>query len=295
MPRWLGRVAVGATACLLACDFDADRTVDGVVETELISRNAYTVGDWPGVTGGSFIVRAWPDERASGDNLCAGAVVDAQDQWRCGLGPFSGMVSIADARIADRNVPELSILVPIEQFSSVEAYVSPYGHLQSAYALFLMQADGLSLPDALDAAAVELRPLVLEASLATSPSTPDARLGTDSERHGVVLAALSRAAARYSGLPTFHRTRTLVAALANTVRQTGRLQDVQIGQATGDVTARAELFRHELARELLGLAAEREWPVDSAERWANQINNQTGRLFGFDRAPPLQGGRSDDD
>ena len=94
-------------------------------------------------------------------------------------------------------------------------------------------------------------------------------------------------ARRYAELPFFHKTRRLTVALARSVRRTGALRDAVIRTGQGDVVVSRELFRHDLALEVLAAGQTYDVPEGTARQWAEAINRQSGPLFEFTSAPPL--------
>lgn len=272
---------------------DVPRPIE-VVQTELFSTNAFTSRDWPGVAPGDgrFRVLERTDAGAGSEaDLCRNVEVDGAGDWRCPLGPRAGVVEVIDDRLAA--VPGLEPLHVFAEIAALgdskEAYVSPMAHLVAELALHLNETRMVALPAALAEASDRVRPLVFDArELLASPVSGARTLRTDSERQALVLEALTQISARqYGALPFFHKTRRLTVALAQTVRETGALRDTVLETAQGDVAVSRELFRHDLAVEVLAVAAAKNVPEATAREWAEAINRQSGLLFEFTSAPAL--------
>ena len=277
---------------VVGCGPDAPGEPAGVVENALVSEHAFAAGDWPGTTDVQFAVRRWSSADRRTEDLCREPDGDTgtPEQWHCGLGPLTGIFAVEDARLLTSGAPTLRAFVAVSGLGEiVPAYVSPIGHLTTAFALYLHEQQGRALDEALLDAQDRFRPFVFDAAeLYASPTDPTPRLGTDAVRHGFFLEALTRVAARrYAELPTFHRTRQLTVALASALRQFGAFRDAVVDTDANQITVSREVLRHELAQEILTMGEDFEMPDDEVRRWAEHINGRSDLLFDFRAAPAL--------
>ena len=262
-----------------------------VLENRLVSTQGFEVGDWPGTEEIRFKAFAVDDHgELTPSDLCGDAELDGE-RWVCSIGGQIGVISVVDARIDEPGLDDLRVFLELEDLGvDREAFVSPAGHLIAELALYFVERGAWPLGEALKEAQSQFSPLVFDVENPNvSPAENiSAMLRTDGLRQAFWIAAFTRVAAnRYAAIPVFHRTRFITGALGGMLRRYGELRDVAIHTAQGEVIVHREALRHELALEAMDLALELEVPPEETRFLAMRINAQSGRLFGFTRAPPL--------
>ncbi len=275
---------------LTQCDTGEPPEIIGVIEGLLVSENSFTVGDWPGATASDFVVQPWRDSEVGDEDICGAPQFPDDSEWQCSLGPRTGLFSVIDDRVPSPGLSPLRILVRVSNLGDeVEAYVSPIGHFIAEYALYLHENEGQPLSSAIDEARQRFAPFLFDATYPhTSPLQPDARVATNAERQAFLLTGLTRVAARhYGALPTFHKTRTVTATLGVSLRQYGEFRDRVVRTGGGTIVVGREFLRHDLALEVIQMAGEFDLSSSETRVLADQINGQSGRLFGFTQAPAL--------
>ena len=274
-----------------------ERVDGGIISSMLYSNEFLSVGDWPGfnrpvyevfrLDGGEF--RPWP---------CVGPSEIDSNRWECDVGPISGVFRVVDRRPQEPDVQPLEILLIIEVVGdTVDAYVSPVGHLISQAARHRQVQDGVGYEQAINSARAQfstvlLNPLYPHTSPDSFISNGVSSLERDGEKQAFILTAMTRVVEkRYGTLPSAHKTRLVTTALGAGLRENGefRLGGAFVPTATGSIAVSREFLRHELALEVLELALERplELTMTEARALAEQINGQSGELFGFSAAPPI--------
>lgn len=180
----------------------------------------------------------------------------------------------------------------------VPAAMWPLGHLVAQRALYLAERDDVALETALKQAQQDLSDLMLgvASAAATLPITAEPvsladAVGsgeTNAERLALVHEGLGRALDLMGRPRDDHRLAEATEVWGQHLREGGSLKDFTLQNNDGTETrVLRETLRHHLARALLDLATDLNLSSDRARRWAEQINRQSGPLFEFTRAPPL--------